>query len=523
MKLVRLVFAPPTPFEVFAAIPPESRYKFLLDDARFFINGFIKGPVCRGQSALSSIEDHFWVFFLKPEHPSPYKQHGLDAEFLKQVDEHLHLPTELGDTSRLFSAWITYWPQEQQYMQAKLEYYNPEQKEAGLIEKAGKFLCLPTETVHVVQNKVNSYCPKKASTLPDPNLKHESKLPELPIKTALDQFVWDGMQGDGTKSREAALTIFRHFDSASVHYGLLGDEPETAWMIDYPVFERLHYLLVAGFNPFGVRGHQAAARLYMDFLRLEGEDNFLYFLPKLDRQRLYESWHEIERKTLPEQREATKKWLQVDSVTGYQGDPAHVLYNQPQRELYQLLKQHAASEPPEYTTDLKRCYQVNRKKDCSLTDREMQKLARKLKGKILQIFPEVSYVRVGGKDGDAYTLIHNKSYRTDTFAKETEDRSEEDMQDDTLTVLKGLAGSYPNFFFDVEDVEAFVTACEKIKDRGDYERMVTMYGIRRMNNKVSRDGKTNKFWEMADWFQAQHKATQPVASGLLDLSRYKDR
>jgi len=36
------------PFTVYAAIPPVSRYQFLLDDARFFIESFMKGPVCRG-------------------------------------------------------------------------------------------------------------------------------------------------------------------------------------------------------------------------------------------------------------------------------------------------------------------------------------------------------------------------------------------------------------------------------------------------------------------------------------------
>lgn len=42
------------PFKVFAELPVQSRYRFLLDDARFFIEGFIKGPVCRGQVALNS-------------------------------------------------------------------------------------------------------------------------------------------------------------------------------------------------------------------------------------------------------------------------------------------------------------------------------------------------------------------------------------------------------------------------------------------------------------------------------------
>ncbi|MCF6254255.1 MAG: fatty acid cis/trans isomerase, partial [Thiomicrorhabdus sp.] len=57
------------PFKVFAALPEKSRYRFLLDDAHFFIEGFIKGPVCRGQVALDVIEDQFWIVFFDPDQP----------------------------------------------------------------------------------------------------------------------------------------------------------------------------------------------------------------------------------------------------------------------------------------------------------------------------------------------------------------------------------------------------------------------------------------------------------------------
>ena len=50
----------------FRAIPEDSRYRFMLDDAQYFIMTFIKGPVCKGQVALNVIEDRFWVFFLDP-------------------------------------------------------------------------------------------------------------------------------------------------------------------------------------------------------------------------------------------------------------------------------------------------------------------------------------------------------------------------------------------------------------------------------------------------------------------------
>jgi hypothetical protein len=52
--------------------------------------------------------------------------------------------------------------------------------------------------------------------------------------------------------------------------GLVGEPPKTAWIISYSLFERIHYLLVAGFDVFGTAGHQLNTRLYMDFMRMEG-------------------------------------------------------------------------------------------------------------------------------------------------------------------------------------------------------------------------------------------------------------
>jgi hypothetical protein len=40
------------------------------------------------------------------------------------------------------------------------------------------------------------------------------------------------------------LTVFRLVDSASAVRGLVGLEPKTAWVIDFPILERIHYLLV---------------------------------------------------------------------------------------------------------------------------------------------------------------------------------------------------------------------------------------------------------------------------------------
>lgn len=56
------------PFRVFAAIPADSRYRFLLENAEVIIGGITYGPVCNGQIATYAVKDQFWVFFVDPAH-----------------------------------------------------------------------------------------------------------------------------------------------------------------------------------------------------------------------------------------------------------------------------------------------------------------------------------------------------------------------------------------------------------------------------------------------------------------------
>jgi hypothetical protein len=97
--------------------------------------------------------------------------------------------------------------------------------------------------------------------------------------------------GNG-ENPNAALTVFRHFDSASVVQGMVGTPPKTAWILDYALLERIHYLLVAGFDVYGNFGHQLITRMFMDFLRMEGESNFLALLPNTVRHQEFSSWYQ---------------------------------------------------------------------------------------------------------------------------------------------------------------------------------------------------------------------------------------
>ncbi len=77
----------------------------------------------------------------------------------------------------------------------------------------------------------------------------------------------------------ALLTIFRHFDSASVNKGLIGDLPESMWLFDYPLLERTYYQLAVNFDVYGNVSHQVQTRLYLDLIRNGAEVNFLRLMP----------------------------------------------------------------------------------------------------------------------------------------------------------------------------------------------------------------------------------------------------
>ena len=83
-------------------------------------------------------------------------------------------------------------------------------------------------------------------------------------------------------------------------------------------------------------------------------------------------------------------------------------------------------------------------------------------------------------------------------------------------MMKGLHGSYPNFFFDVDvkQIEDFATRYASIRNRKDYEKFVEIFGVRRTNP---------DFWAVSDWFQDYFAEQQPVNSGLFDLNRYHNR
>ncbi|MCG6283308.1 fatty acid cis/trans isomerase, partial [Vibrio diabolicus] len=99
----------------------------------------------------------------------------------------------------------------------------------------------------------------------------------------------------------------------------------------YALLERIHYLLVAGFDVYGNFGHQLITRMFMDFLRLEGESNFIALLPADMRHQEQSSWYQQQNRQLSD-------FLQRNVVPFSQ--PTSVVYktDDPKSELFDILR-----------------------------------------------------------------------------------------------------------------------------------------------------------------------------------------
>jgi hypothetical protein len=430
------------PFAAFREIPESSRYRFMLDEAQFTIMGFIKGPVCRGQIALSVIEDHFWVVFVDPDNLVMNE----DDHFLDRERDNLRLPTSEGSETSALIPWMRYSELENRYLAAKSAY------------------------MHEVITR--------------------------PEDIALD-IVWDG----GGENTNAALTVFRHFDSATVVKGFVGDVPKTAWLIEFPLLERIHYLLVAGFDVYGNVGHQLNSRLYMDFLRMEGEFNFLTLLPAEDRTRYRDNWYRGANERVKGYVYGDRMHFEVDS-----GIPFET--TDPKAELFDMLRLRLGSA-------LDESRDIADSNDAVLVE-ELGRLAA-VQGRNLSWLPESAFVTVTGMPGapDAHvTLLRNVGRRnvSHLFSEKSALLPEEN----TLTVAKGFVGAYPNAFLRVDRgaLPAFVAAIGKLESEADYEALLDRYGVRRSDP---------AFWAHSDDLFAAYERLSPLEAGRFDYNRLENR
>ena len=440
------------PFVAYQQIPTRSRYQWLLDNAQYTIMTFIHGPVCKGQVALNVVNDHFWIMFLDPDYDLSVRYPG----FINLQSDNLRMPVERGSDNKLSKVLL-----KNQHYKWAVDYYKARQQFYGAIYSEG---------------------------------------------LGVDS-IWKGNQPDD----QPVLTVFRHFDSASVHRGVLGNLPNTLWVIDYPLLERIYYSLVAGFDVYGNAGHQLSVRLYMDALRIEGESYFLDLMPQDKRNEMMESWY-----TGVAPKKVHYHPAQMPAGDSFKTD-------EPKRELVeQLVNNHIDVEGINFGVN----YLAAGIPYPELPE-EYDSIDDIIEGFKAVSAPGVSFFRhVADHNANVVWIrIKNIPWKEDAVISAVVDRWHDnvrflfkekgflDPRKDRADFVPGFVGSYPNYFFVVNfsDLPDFFDILDNYDGTDPYVQRLEKYGVNRAED---------DFWEVYDWFQKKFDQSDVQHSGLVDLNRY---
>lgn len=428
----------------FQDMPARARYEFFLNDARYFVMSFIRGPVCEGQIALNVIQDQFAVFFLDPDFDLSVN----DDKFLLEAAPLLTTPAAVESEFGELSLW--------RYKEAQREY---------------------------LRMRARRYDGKPVSL----------------------NAVWDG---DG-QNDNAALTVFRHFDNAGVVKGIWAGEPKTVWVMDYPIFERMYYLLVAGFNVFGNVFHQGNTRMYMDNLRIESEDNFLYLMSEKMRRPVRSYWYEGS---------YARSQLELMNPLYSSSYPTALPPLTKSRVPQEIVTTYLDTLLTNRIGLVNKGSYAGRARIQSPTDDIGKALARLegVRGGYTSFMPELTVLMINGKSPRAArTFFLSKIVALTNVSFPIGERLRRIPQDDRLAVVENWIGSYPNFIVHLEDTELakFVNALVAAKDEVSVRKVLAQYGMTRDNE---------NFWQTYDQLNTQLRMDFPVEFGRIDLSKYEN-
>ncbi|NWD51335.1 fatty acid cis/trans isomerase [Pseudomonas gingeri] len=435
------------PFETFEAIPAAARYQFMLDNAEYFVDTFIRGPVCRGQIATDVIRDNFWALFQAPEHDL----YITDPSYRGAATPLLAMPGQNDDVGSVLSLWLAYRDKRNEYEALRKDAY---------------------------------------ARVPAPSWSS----------------LWAG-------NDNALLSIFRHFDSATVSKGLIGEVPQTMWLFDYPLLERTYYQLAVNFDVFGNVSHQAQTRLYFDLIRNGAEQNFLRLMPADSREAYLDDWYQNSGKL--------KMWLDYENIDDDKPSALKLDEKEPKLDFArQLMTRYGdlnAHPDPINRCEGAYCSRPNIAPALQEAEQSLSRLtSRPAAGlKVIDQLPEATMLRIETRDGkrEIYSLLRNRAHSNVAFMLGEAYRYQPGL--DTVTIYPGILTSYPNFMFNIsaEQVPAFVDAMEQVKDAAGFEQIVRRWGIRRSHP---------QFWQYFHDLTTYLQETDPVNAGVLDMNRYEN-
>lgn len=214
------------PFIAFEHIPANSRYRWMLKNAKMLLDMDMRSDNCHGEGATGPLHESFLVLFLKPESDVTVQI----PDFFKYANPYL------GMTNVSFSNVL---------LQAE---YKSNQ---------------------VAYSKIKQH--------------YQQHL--FPKGLAFED-IWNGEQG----TQMPLFTITHHEKTASVHDGAFGPQQRVSLLFDYATFERLYYNCVALTTLFDKITDKMGTVWYLRDVGREVEEQMLSFIPEDLRETVRAEW-----------------------------------------------------------------------------------------------------------------------------------------------------------------------------------------------------------------------------------------
>lgn len=461
------------PFLTFQQIPNKIKYSFLLEDSWYFFASFIKGPICRSHGAANLIQDYFHVFYIDPEFDSMSNNNA----YADQAAKLIKLPA-LDNDQNFYKPFTPYLDYQKRYLELKNNYLS-----SGL----------------------------------------------FPYSSGLGvEHIWSGGEN---KRQDASLTVFRHFDTASVVRGKVGEGAFNALVLDYSIFERIYYTFSPHFDPFGSAMHNYLTRQYGDLLRREGEDLFSLFFPAEMRDPLHRSWYAYAPNV-------DDQVFGLDSPLGiysFLSDKYVKTYD----SLFQLpslvnLNSTTVNSATQELFSKFNSYLFSKivpaspvqRSSLTLTDEALLTLGVQAKVRsfynhdVAKHMPEVTLLRIATVDGVSlnrplyYTMIAHRFHLNIAYL--ALDHLYDDKDRDKLDIYLGFLDSTPRWIIDVDgrEIDALISGLNALKDsKSQVHSFLKQFGLNRDDS---------RFWPVLDKIYLEHKQVDPANAGILDLNSYAD-
>ncbi len=531
------VYGSANPFRNFASIPARARSRFLMENSRVIVGGMTQGSVCVGSTATYAIADHFWSWFLLPEADPSVTNPSLG---LADIDILQTAPTPWEPSNALERAAVarldrlsgadidivrTILVEHRRIHGIKLDPATEATKEE-LVMRLKENGIGGKEILGALNHfRHSSEANQKYQEAFERGLRKGLKAQGRDSLTLKD--LWDGT-GDSSHPKgnpNSWINITRHGRSATVQLGGEGGLPQSIWVMSYSNFERLYYNLVASYQEWGSSLHKMATWRHMSYVRLEGEDLAISFLPLAYRDEVRSRFT----RGLAVLKNAVRfpLWSTVGMNEGRHLNPFAAWDLPPRPSSY---KWGNADESIHYLVEtvrqiLKPIHGEPNNEGLSAERLAFEARLNKLMGRsqvktrevFAQFLPNTAYLTLTASDGSpwVYSLNADRGYLAHNIML-AEEKSR-DPKLDSLAVYRGFVGHYPNVFLEVPFAKAdeFLREIATLNSAEAGKRFEAKWGIAR---------NSDRFWPFFDWlhtFKASvSPGVDPVEQGVADLSQY---